>query len=185
MFKWARCGSHKKRVGTYYAELAFLHPVWSRVWNVDALFFMLGWAWCGSHKKCDRARYGEVAFLHPVWSTCHVVHSGVSGHEMSSHYFSCSGGTSPEPTRSATGQVTLNLHFCFRCNLRLTSCVRVRLGREILTNYFSCSGGLVACWGHQYFSYSHSFSWDTWPYHTITSTTIKSSGKLVLMLLRI
>jgi hypothetical protein len=36
-----------------------------------------------------------------------------------------------------------------------------------------------------YFGYNHSFRWDTWPYHTIMSTTIKSSGKLVLMLLRL
>jgi hypothetical protein len=40
-------------------------------------------------------------------------------------------------------------------------------------------------WGHQYFDYNHSFQWDTWPYHTIMSTTIKSSGKLVLMLLHL
>jgi hypothetical protein len=40
-------------------------------------------------------------------------------------------------------------------------------------------------WGHQYFGYNHSFRWDTWPHHTITSTIIKSSGKLVLMLLRL
>jgi hypothetical protein len=40
-------------------------------------------------------------------------------------------------------------------------------------------------WGHQYFGYNHSFRWHIWPYHTITSTTIKSSGKLVLMLLRL
>jgi hypothetical protein len=40
-------------------------------------------------------------------------------------------------------------------------------------------------WGHRYFGYNHSFCWDTLPYHTITSTTIKSSGKHVLMLLRL
>jgi hypothetical protein len=40
-------------------------------------------------------------------------------------------------------------------------------------------------WGQQYFGYNHSFRWDTWLYHTITSTTIKSSGKFILMLLRL
>jgi hypothetical protein len=55
--------STKKRVGTPYAGLMFLHPVLSAghvvhcvafgALNVEALFFMLGWEEYGFHKKCD------------------------------------------------------------------------------------------------------------------------------------
>jgi hypothetical protein len=68
--------SHRKRAGTRYAELVFLHLVRSighvmrsgvsRVSNAEELFFMLGWARCGSQKKHTRTRYTELVFLHPV-----------------------------------------------------------------------------------------------------------------------
>jgi hypothetical protein len=51
MLRWARCGFHKKHIGTHYAELVFLRPLGSAVdvvhsgasgvQTVDALFFML------------------------------------------------------------------------------------------------------------------------------------------------
>jgi hypothetical protein len=103
MLGWDRYGLNKKRIGSRYAELVFLHPVGpasevvrsgaSGARIVDALIFMLVWARCNFHKKHHGTRYAELVFLHPVGSAGHVMHLVCPGRETSSHYFSCSGGT--------------------------------------------------------------------------------------------
>src|SRR4029453_8293759 len=78
VLRWAWCGSHKKRAGTRYVKVVFLHPLRSPCHVVrsaasgarkdDALFFMLRWARCGSHKKRAGTPYIKVVFLHPLRS---------------------------------------------------------------------------------------------------------------------
>jgi hypothetical protein len=46
-------------------------------------------------------------FLHPVGFVGHIVHFGASVHEMSMHYFSSSGGTCTDMTKSVSGDVML------------------------------------------------------------------------------
>jgi hypothetical protein len=68
--------------------------------NVDALFFMLGWDRYGLHEKYTGTRYAELVFLHPVGAAGHIVHSTCPSHETSENYFSCSGGTRTDSTKS-------------------------------------------------------------------------------------
>jgi hypothetical protein len=89
MLEWDQHGFHRKRVGTSYAKLVFLHSVGcvghvvysgaSGARNIDALFFMLGWDWYGFHTKRAETRYAKLVFLHPVGYVGHIVQSGASG----------------------------------------------------------------------------------------------------------
>jgi hypothetical protein len=88
MLEWARCYFHKKRTGTHYAKLMFLHLVGStghvvhscapEAQNVITLFFMLRWDWYGFEKKYAGTCYVELAFFNLVKYVRHVVHFGAS-----------------------------------------------------------------------------------------------------------
>jgi hypothetical protein len=42
------------------------------------------------------------------------------GHETSTHYFSCSGGTSTDLTKTVPGHIKLNLCFCIQWDVWVT-----------------------------------------------------------------
>jgi hypothetical protein len=88
MLSWDRYRYDKKRAGTCYAEILFLHLVASAghivhfgasmARNVNALFFIPGWDRYGYDKKRTGTHYAELVFLHLVGSVGHVRHSGMS-----------------------------------------------------------------------------------------------------------
>jgi hypothetical protein len=122
MLGWDRYKLHKNCAGTHYVNTLFLHLVGfachvvhsgaSGARNIDTLFFMLEWDQYGFNKKCIGTCYAELLFLHPAGSTGHVVHFVRPGSEWPTHYFSSSGGTGTDLTKSALGHIMLNL--CFR-----------------------------------------------------------------------
>jgi hypothetical protein len=63
------------------------------------------------------------------------------GNEMSTNYFSCSGGPSAVFIKSAPGHNALNLCFSIRRDLWVTQCVLVHLGCETSAYYFSYIDG--------------------------------------------
>jgi hypothetical protein len=89
LLEWDRYGFHKKRAGSRYAKLVFLHPVGcvghvvhsgaSTTRYIDALFFMLGWNRYGSHKKRVGTRYAKHVFFNPVGSVGNIVLSSAFG----------------------------------------------------------------------------------------------------------
>jgi hypothetical protein len=68
----ARCGLHKKRTGTHYTKVVFLHPMGSAghvvhysasgAQNIDTLFFMLGWACVVLIKSAPRNVTSNMSF---------------------------------------------------------------------------------------------------------------------------
>jgi hypothetical protein len=75
---------------------------------------MLGWDRCGFQKMHVGTRYVELVFLHPVGYSGHFEHSGESGRETSTHYFSRSGGTGTDSTQMRARTCYTELMFCIR-----------------------------------------------------------------------
>jgi hypothetical protein len=63
------------------------------------------------------------------------------GHEMSVHYFSCSGGTSAVSIKSTSGHVMSNLCFCIRWKMQVTLYISIHLGHDTVMHYFSSPCG--------------------------------------------
>jgi hypothetical protein len=102
-----------------------VHSVAFGMLNVDALFFLLEWDEYGFYKKRDGTHHAKLVLLHLMGYAGHVVHSAHSGHETSTHYFSCLGGTSMDYKNNTSRHVTPNScfasggicgsHSAFRC----------------------------------------------------------------------
>jgi hypothetical protein len=63
------------------------------------------------------------------------------GHETSMKYFSSSGGTGTDMTKSAPVHITPNMCFGIWLDLQVTECILVRPRCKTSIHYFSCSGG--------------------------------------------
>jgi hypothetical protein len=70
-------------------------------------------------------------FLHQMGSTVHIVRSSVSGARIVDIVFSCSCGSSSDPTKSVAGHITPNLCSCLLWDLRVTYSVLVRPRHEM------------------------------------------------------
>jgi hypothetical protein len=145
----ARSGFHKKRTGTCYTELLFLHPMRSAdhvvhfgasgAQNVNAPFFMLGWDRYGFHKKRARTRYAELVFFHPMRSSSHIVHSGASRAQNLNSQLFMLGWARCSFHKERAGTPYVKLAF-----LHLMRSVSVRPMCKTSPQNFSCSGGPAA-----------------------------------------
>jgi hypothetical protein len=124
---WAQCDLNKKRVGTRHVELVFLHTMGSAghvvhsgrsgPQNVDTLFFMLGWASTDSTKSISGHVTPNLSLCiyFDLWVTQYI--TACLGHESSTHYFSCSGGSGVVSIKSALRHVMPKFFMlgCARC----------------------------------------------------------------------
>jgi hypothetical protein len=95
LLRWDRCGFHEKRAGSQYDELLFLHPVGT-----------VGYVSCLDETGTDSIESGS-EHVTSILCFCIRWHLKVTscippclGHETSTHYFSCSGGTCPDSTKA-------------------------------------------------------------------------------------
>jgi hypothetical protein len=75
---------------------------------------MLGCARYRFDKKRNGTRDAELVFWHPLESVGTECIPVCPGREMSTHYFSCLGGTGAVSIKNATDHVTPNLCFCIQ-----------------------------------------------------------------------
>jgi hypothetical protein len=74
----------------------------------------------GFHKKHMRAAYTELVFLHPVAYVGHVLHFGASGAQNVDALYFMLEWDQCSFHKSTSGQITSNLCFCIRWDLRVT-----------------------------------------------------------------
>jgi hypothetical protein len=126
---WARCGSHKK-----HSKITLR---WTCAFASDRIYGSHNAFLCVWGKKHQRTIF--YAHVGPVWisqktvahitsNLCfctigicwYVVHSGASGSQTSTPYFSSLGRPGTDPTKSRSGHITLNLCFCILYDLWVT-----------------------------------------------------------------
>jgi hypothetical protein len=126
---WDQSGFHKKCTGTRYAELVFLHPLGSVSHIVHSCVCGREMSTCYFYARVGPVRIPQKAHWDTLRRSCVFTSSGICeshsgsehpGHEMSTQYFSCSGGTSTDSKKTLSGHVTSNECFCIQWDMRVT-----------------------------------------------------------------
>jgi hypothetical protein len=122
MLGWDEYGFQKCAMGHVKMNLSFcirwdmlghvVHCVLSAARNINTLLLMLVWDECGFQKKCAETHHAKLVFCirWDLWVSLYIALRPTRNTSM--HYFSFSFGTGSDFTKSVTGHVTLNLHFC-------------------------------------------------------------------------